>query len=52
MLRFARAMMAAAAEVKDPLGNPIEMRTGLHSGSVCSELAGWQNLPKFTIFGE
>ena len=50
LLAFAKAMSAAAANVIDPLGSRVQMRLGIHTGSVMSGVVG-RKCPRFCLFG-
>lgn len=40
IIRFAELMLQAAATVANPLGGPLQIRVGVHSGRVMSGIVG------------
>jgi hypothetical protein len=50
LVAFAKAMMGAASQVLAPLGGPVRIRVGIHSGRVMSGIVGTLQ-PRCTLFG-
>ena len=51
MLGFAKSMMELLKDVPSPMGGNIQMRLGIHSGSIWSGVVG-RKMPRFDVFGD
>lgn len=51
MLGFAKSMMDLLRDVPSPLGGNIQMRVGIHTGSIWSGVVG-RKMPRFDVFGD
>ncbi|EKX46771.1 hypothetical protein GUITHDRAFT_46473, partial [Guillardia theta CCMP2712] len=50
-VKFAREMIVAARDVKDPWGNPMMLRVGVHVGPVMSGIVG-RIRKRYCLFGD
>jgi class 3 adenylate cyclase len=50
LVGFAEAMVEAAAKVRTPLGSPVSIRVGIHSGRVMSGIVGTLR-SRYCLFG-
>jgi len=51
VVNFGRAMLESAQAITTPLGDPVEIRVGVHSGACTSGVVG-QRMPRFCCFGD